>query len=111
MEVWCVWSFLGFGWLYSASLGFLASAFRFCGYLFWVGDIVFYCFGWVWQGLWVCLDLVSVCAGCLGRACVAGGVWAVAGCGGLLVVWVSFVVGCCGIAFGFYLFPVGFGCC
>lgn len=49
------------------------------------------------------MDLVSVCAGCLGRACVAGGVWAVAGCGGLRVVWVSFVVGCCGIAFGFYL--------
>lgn len=43
--------------------------------------------------LWVCLDLVSICADCLGRRdCVAAGVWVVADCGGLLVVWASLLL-------------------
>lgn len=38
--------------------------------------------------VWVCLDLVSICADYLGRwACGAGGVWVVVGYDGLLVVW------------------------
>lgn len=83
--------------------------FGFAGYLFWVGDIVFYCFWVGLVGVMVCLDLVSICADCLGRRdCVAAGVW------GLQIVVVCWWFGrlfCCGLlwySLRFLSFPCWF---